>query len=270
MGLMLTILTATLYALLGYYFWQTRWHAVRAEPKGATWEKSVVAIPLALHALTLYPILFAANGVNLGVGSALSTIAWLTVALYWLTSFAYPVESLKALILPLAALFTLAPVAFPETHFLSYTRTPAFPLHLLISMLAYSLFTIAALHAVLMSIIEKRLHSGVAPRQAAGFPPLLTMETLLFRIIGAGFALLTLAVVSGMFFSDTLFGKPLQLNHKTVFALLSWVVFGALLAGRMIYGWRGRMAVRWTWAGFVMLLLAYVGSKFVLEVLLHR
>ena len=101
-------------------------------------------------------------------------------------------------------------------------------------------------------------------------PPLLTMETLLFRIIWAGFIMLSLTLASGVVFSEELFGKAAQLNHKTVFGVMSWIVFGALLGGRHFYGWRGRIAVRWTLTGFLMLVLAYLGSKFVVEVLLGR
>lgn len=96
------------------------------------------------------------------------------------------------------------------------------------------------------------------------------MESLLFRILTLGFSLLTLALGSGLFFSDELFGKALTLDHKTIFALLSWIIFATLIAGRHIYGWRGRMALRWTLAGFAALLLAYMGSRFVIEVLLER
>jgi len=96
------------------------------------------------------------------------------------------------------------------------------------------------------------------------------METLLFRLIIAGFVLLTLALASGMLFSEELIHKPAQFTHKTLFAFISWGIFAALLGGRKIYGWRGRTALRWTWAGFIALVLAYVGSKFVLEVILHR
>ena len=96
------------------------------------------------------------------------------------------------------------------------------------------------------------------------------METVLFRVIWAGFILLTLTLVSGVVYSEELFGKPAQLTHKTVFGVLSWIIFAALLAGRHVYGWRGRVAVRWTLAGFLTLVLAYLGSKFVLEVLLGR
>ena len=101
-------------------------------------------------------------------------------------------------------------------------------------------------------------------------PPLLTMEALLFRIIWGGFILLTLTLITGVIFSEELFGKPAQFNHKTLFGFVSWLIFAALLGGRHVYGWRGRIAVRWTLAGFLSLVLAYVGTKFVLEVILGR
>ena len=117
---------------------------------------------------------------------------------------------------------------------------------------------------------EKWLHRGVLPPFLKSLPPLLEMEALLFRILLAAFMLLTLTVVSGVFFSEQVFGKPFTFTHKTVFAILSWLIFGGLLAGHYLRGWRGRRAVRWTLAGFTALLLAYIGSKVVLEVILRR
>ncbi len=101
-------------------------------------------------------------------------------------------------------------------------------------------------------------------------PPLLAMETVLFRLIGAGFLLLTATLVSGIFFSEEVFGRALRFDHKTIFTFAAWFVFGALLVGRVVFGWRGRTALRWTLTGFAMLMLAYVGSRFVIEVLLQR
>jgi ABC-type uncharacterized transport system permease subunit len=140
----------------------------------------------------------------------------------------------------------------------------------MVAMLAYSLFTLAALHALLMAAAEKRLHQGRLSRALAGLPPLLTMEALLFRLIAIAFVLLTLTLGTGIVFSEALFGKAFRLDHKTVFAIASWLIFGALLVGRHFRGWRGRIALRWTLAGFVTLMLAYVGSRFVLEVILNR
>jgi len=158
----------------------------------------------------------------------------------------------------------------PPARALPNTDLAAFKFHLLIAMLAYSLFTIASLHVALMALLERRLHDGTVTMVHQKLPPLLTMEALLFRIIWAGFVLLTLTLASGVVFSEELFGKAAPFNHKTVFGVVSWLIFAALLAGRRIYGWRGRMAVRWTLAGFLSLVLAYIGSKFVVEVILAR
>ena len=220
--------------------------------------------------MLLYQSVIAADGMHLGIGNAISTIVWLTVAIYWLGNLIYKVEGLQALVMPVAAVCVLLPTVFPATRALPNTELAAFKAHLLISLLAYSFFTIASLHVLLMALLERRLHGGELPLALRKLPPLLTMETLLFRIIAAGFVLLTLTLASGIVFSEELFGKAMRFNHKTVFGILSWLIFAALLGGRRLYGWRGRIAVRWTLTGFLMLVLAYVGSKFVLEVILGR
>lgn len=178
--------------------------------------------------------------------------------------------SIAVLYIGLTALSVLLPWLLQASHVLANAASPVFRAHLLMAMLAYSLFTLAALHAVLMAVVEKHLHRGRLSPLFMSFPPLLTMEAWLFRLIHIAFILLTLTLVSGIAFSEALFGKALAFNHKTVFAILSWLIFAALLAGRHLRGWRGRMALRWTLAGFATLLLAYVGSRFVLEVILGR
>ena len=96
------------------------------------------------------------------------------------------------------------------------------------------------------------------------------MENMLFRMLAAGFLLLSITLLTGAGYAETLFGHPLRLDHKTIFALLSWSIFAGLLLGRHFLGWRGRTALRWTMAGFMTLLLAYIGTRFVLEALLMR
>jgi ABC-type uncharacterized transport system permease subunit len=156
-------------------------------------------------------------------------------------------------------------------------KSPVFLWHIVISILAYSTLTIAAFHAVLMVLQESRLHTRPGGAKAGWFghaldrlPALLTMEKLLFRLIAFGFFLLTLTVLSGVVFSEELFNKAFKWDHKTIFTMLSWALFGLLLAGRKWQGWRGRTALSFTLTGFAVLLLAYVGSRFVLEVVLHR
>ena len=128
----------------------------------------------------------------------------------------------------------------------------------------------AALQALVLIGLEKRLHRGLPEPRADSMPPLLTLERFLFRIVGAGFILLTLTLATGILFSEELFGKPVRFTHKVVFSVLGWIVFAALIFGRHRYGWRGKSALSWVLAGTGLVFLAYVGSKFVLEVLLGR
>jgi len=154
---------------------------------------------------------------------------------------------------------------------------PWFKGHFIVATLSVGLLSLAAMHAMLMSIQDRALHRQLSIRPNGwlahwleDLPPLLTMESLLFSLLYVGFALLSLTVFSGLFFSQTLFGRPLVFDHKTVFALISWVLFGGLLVARWRVGLRGRTAVRWVLSAYTALLLAYVGSRFVLEVILHK
>jgi ABC-type uncharacterized transport system permease subunit len=260
------------YASLAVFLWRDALVSADAHvaSKRISWAHLGLIAPLAIHALLITRSVFSGGELYLGVGTTVSIIIWLTALIYWSGGFFYRLEGLQVLVLPTAAALSLFPLLLPAVHPLSNTHLAAFKIHLVISLLAYSLFTIASLHVLMMAIMERRLHRGNLPGFMQNLPPLLTMERLLFQIILAGFFLLTLTLGSGILFSEELFGKPMQFTHKTVFGILSWGIFGAMLAGRAIYGWRGRVAMRWTLAGFLSLFLAYIGSKFVLEVLLQR
>lgn len=268
-------LTALLYAALAVHFWRTRWRSGSgADRPIAAWERWAILGVLALHSVLLYETLFATPVLRFGFGQALSATLWLAVLVYWFENLFYRLEGMQPLVLGVAAICVPLPALFPGLESPAYAHTVQFRIHLALAIVAYSLLTIAALHALLMSLIEKRLHGGGLGEELAGplasLPPLLTLEALLFRILAAGFVMLTLTLATGVVFSETLFGKAFRFNHKTLFAVLSWAIFGLLLAGRHFYGWRGRRALRWTMAGFIVLLLAYVGSRFVLEVILGR
>ena len=231
----------------------------------------LVPVALILHGMLVYRGILATEGLDLGVANAISLIVWLTVLIYWLAGLAFQgLASILGLMAPVALLAVLFQALVPSHHFVTYGGSPLFALHFAIAMLAYSLFIVATVHAVVMLAEEKWLHRGVMPPFLRTLPPLLEMEALLFRIVLAAFILLTFTVVSGVFFSEQVFGKPLTFTHKTVFGILSWLIFGGLLAGHYLRGWRGRTAVHWTLAGFTALLLAYVGSKLVLELVLKR
>lgn len=268
-NVLIALIACAAYGALAMHFWRAQ-----ARGEGDSFSRGVaghlVLVPLALHGWVLVQDMFAGGGFNLSVANAMSLIVWLTLLVYWISRFFYPVGGLQALVLPLAAVVVVLPELFPSAHQLANTALFAFKAHLATAMLAYSLFTIAMLHAVLISQVEKNLHHAALPRVLQNLPPLLTMETLLFRMIAIGFVLLTLTLASGVMFSEEIFGKAWQFSHKVLFGFISWAVFAVLLWGHYSYGWRGRVAVRWTVSGFVFLLLAYLGSKFVLEVLLHR
>jgi ABC-type uncharacterized transport system permease subunit len=238
-------------------------------------------VALVAHGVLLHMTIFPRDAMVFGFAFALSAMFWLGSVIYWIESFFLPLDGLRLLVLPLAFVASLMPLVFGGVRVLPYAAAPLFKLHFIIANIAYGLFAIAALHAVLMLFAERRLHAlrGALQRRAEGswlagwldsLPPLLTLERLLFRMIGAGFALLTLTLLSGVLFSEQLIDRALTFDHKTVFSILSWVMFGALLTARRISGWRGRAALRWVLASFAALLLAYVGSRFVFEVLLHR
>ena len=268
-----SVLAATIYAVLGFHFWRTRWREtdkpLAAEPM-QTWERAAIGGTLLVHGIGICFDLFGAGTMRFSFGLALSLMLWLAVFIYWIESFRARMDGMQPMVLPLAAVCAALPVLFPNVRAVAHTDSWGFRLHFTAAMLAYSLFTLSALHAVFMGYAERKLHQRALTKGLASLPPLLTMEALLFRMIVIAFTLLTVALVTGSFYSEEIFGKPLAFDHKTLFAFLSWGIFAALLIGRHLRGWRGRTALRWTLAGFMVLLLAYIGSRFVIEVLLSR
>lgn len=232
------------------------------------------AVRLGLFAAFLHAVLHAAlwwqaGSADLHFFAALSLV---TLGMAMLTGWFGPRQRLDALgvvVFPLAALAVLV-LAFIE-------RAGAPPeealgwqigLHAWTALLAYATLALAALLAVLLWLQERALRKRHFAHWLRALPPLTQLETLLFRSIAAGFALLTLTLVTGALFVDDLLAQ--HLVHKTVLSILSWLLFGALLWGRRRYGWRGRRAVRLTLTAMALLFLAFFGSQLVLELILHR
>jgi ABC-type uncharacterized transport system permease subunit len=235
----------------------------------------VTALAWLVHGAALWFDMVAPGAVRVGFAIMLSAALWVSVGAYWVENRNFSLDGLRRLVMPCAAAATVLPALFPGSVLQLQGQSSAFGWHIAVAILAYSTLTIAAFHAVLMALQEARLHTRTAGAAWLGgaldqLPALLTMEKLLFRLIRIGFVLLSLTVLSGIVFSEQLFGIPLRWDHKSVFALLSWLLFAALLAGRYWRGWRGKTALRFTLAGFATLALAYVGSRFVLEVVLRR
>jgi len=221
-----------------------------------------------LHAITLYPHLFTVSGLNLGFFNAASLVALMTVLLLLLVAIKQPVENLGILVLPVAAAAVALASWNPGQQTSITSGSWQLDLHILFSVLAYSLFALAAVQAVLLAIQDRHLRNRHPGGYIRALPPLQIMEGLLFQMIGTGFALLSAALLTGILFLEDIFAQ--HLVHKTLLSIVAWVIFGILLWGRWKFGWRGRKAIGWTLSGFVFLLLAYFGSKLVLELILGR
>ena len=209
-------------------------------------------------------------GARLGVGPVLSITVWLVIAVHTVESRFVPLPAIRQLLALAGGLAVLVAAAFPgEMRPLS---SPLAPIHFALGVGSYGLFAAAVVHAAMLDAAERRLRAGTP--QAAGLGkskgkglglPLMQLERITFHFVEAGFAVLTATLVLGVATAS-----PWRWDHKVVFSLLAWAVFAALLIGRRLRGWRGHRATRWLYAGALLLLLAYVGSRFVLEVVLGR
>ncbi len=225
-------------------------------------------IALVCHALAISQVILSVNGFNVGFFSMTALVVWVVTVTVLASTFTKPVDKLALLILPLAALSLALQAANPdEAHWLN-DLSFSMKLHVLISIIAFSLLNIAALQALLLAYQDHQLRHHHQNWFIHSLPPLQTMESLLFQMITTGFIFLTVSLLSGFLFIHDLFAQ--HLAHKTVLSILAWFIFAALLGGRFRYGWRGQTAIRWTLWGFAALMLAYFGTKLVLQLILNR
>ena len=221
------------------------------------------------HALLISNAIVDIAGLDLSLANALSAVAGMSALFAWIGSLTRSLPGVSVLALPVAALAAWFPTLFANPHRFSYDE-PWAALHIAVALIAFALLIVASMQALMLMGLQNRLHRGLPEPNSVELPALLTLERFLFRLVGAGYALLTLTLATGIFFSEQLFGRPMTLNYKTVFSVLAWFAFGALLIGRHRFGWRGRTALNWILFGSALLLLAYIGTKFVLEVILRR
>ena len=204
-------------------------------------------------------------GARFGFAPALSITLWLVLAVYLLESRFVPLPGARRALAACAMVVVVLAWVFPGAVHPQAASVWA-PVHWLLGIASYGLFGVAVLHALLLSRAERRLRgSALAANAPAQGLPLLRLERLTYRFVAAGFVVLSAAIVLGAWFAD-----PWRWDHKAVFSVLGWLVFAGLLAGRRAFGWRGPKAAGWLYVGAALLLLSYVGSRFVLEVLLHR
>jgi ABC-type uncharacterized transport system permease subunit len=221
-----------------------------------------------LHGLYTVLIVNQNAGFNFSFFSMAALVSLLVVLLLLLATLSKPVENLGIFIFPITALMLALELCFPERQRSLESNSWQMHTHILSSIVAFSLLNIAAMQAFLLVIQNQQLRSHPPKRYIQSLPPLESMESLLFQMIGAGLFFLSISLASGFIFLEDIFAQ--HLAHKTFFAIIAWLIFSALLIGRSRYGWRGRTAIKWTLLGFLFLLLAYFGSKLVLELILHR
>jgi ABC-type uncharacterized transport system permease subunit len=263
--ILLHLLVAAMYAGTAWLRWPRRDTAV--PPATA---QGLLALALLLHAVAIARAIGRPDGLDLSFVNALSLVAGLAVLAAWLTGVLRTLPAVAAVVLPVGAVCALLPPLAASPHRVAFAGEPWAAAHIGIALVAYALFVVVALQALVMTGLEKRLHRGGPDATAGPMPPLLTLERYLFRLLALGFGLLTLTLASGMLFSEEIFGKAVTLTHKNVFSVAGWVAFAVLLFGRWRYGWRGRTALKWILAGTLLLVLGYLGSKFVREVVLGR
>lgn len=233
----------------------------------------ILGLGLALHAPVLAVQIVALEGLRYGFAAALSATLWLAVLVLAWEARSSRLDGAMRVVAPVAGVSVVLPWVFVGTLFQGEVSALFLP-HLVIGTLAYGVYLLAATLAAFILVQARVLQSRHSLLLEDGvfdqMPPLLAMERMLFRYLGIGFGLLTVTLLSGLVFSEEVFGRPLRLDHKSLLTLLAWAVFGVLLWGHRTRGWRGVVAARATLAGFVALLLGYVGSRFVLEVILQR
>ncbi len=263
LGLLLTYTGMSIYI---YRFW--RKSSGQAYP--IMREHAVLGIALFAHAYFVWGSMFSHNMIFMGFGTALNMTTWLMLLMYWAGSFYHRLQGLQLLLFPWAVVSLVLCFFLPGQHMGYGATNLPFLVHLLASILAYSLFGVSTLLAILVWKLEHDLHKRNISPLVQFLPPLLGLEKLMFQSIGIGFMLLTISVLSGTVFSEYVFGQSFIWSHKSIFGIISWLIYAALIVGRMRFAWRGRTVAKWVIAGFICLMLAYIGSKFVLEVVLGR
>jgi ABC-type uncharacterized transport system permease subunit len=259
------VIALTLFALYSASAWVVLRSVSNARLNPLAWGLTLAAI--FAHSAAIVHRMRSLGPFSIGLLEAVSMLAWTLAVVACLIAVERQNRSIGAILLALAA-FGAALTGSGQTY--AEETAPGWELtaHILLSMGAAALFLAAAVAALVLVFLDRRLRAHRLADLPSVLPPLDAVEKVMFRLIGAGFVLLTLALLTGFIFVTNL--RTQHLEHKTILSCIAWVLFGVLLIGRIRYGWRGRAAVRWTLSGFGVLILAYFGSKFVLEYLLGR
>ena len=237
-------------------------------PRGRSFEALLVYFAVGAHGFSLAPLGLSTEGINLALGTTLSLIGFVVVVLYLIARLLQPVHILGVLVFPAATLGVAIGWLFPGDVYAIQLQGTTGLAHILGAGLAYALLSLALAQALLLSAQDWNLKHKYSRGVLSALPPIQTMETVLFQLVYIGFTLLSITLISGALSSGQMFGNAFLFNHHTLLALLAWISLVILISGRLIFGWRGRIAVLWTGAGFALLALGYFGTRFVLEVML--
>lgn len=229
---------------------------------------AIWSIALLLHATVLYYPLLQDASLPISLVTAASHIIWLTSLLLLVTTWTKAIEALGLFILPLTA-FTLLlqqTITLDPNNMIQINN--GLGVHIFSSLLAYSMLMLASIQAALLAEQNNHLHNHKPSAFIRTLPALQDMESLLFRFITLGVIFLTIALATGFIFLDNLFGQ--HIAHKTILSIIAWLIFTTLLVGHVKFGWRGRTAIRWTLAGFIVLMVAFFGTKLIQHFLAGR
>jgi ABC-type uncharacterized transport system permease subunit len=229
---------------------------------------TLIGLALSSHAYGAYSLIVTPYGYDFSLFRIAPLFFWVANLLVLASSFRKPLYNMFVLLLPSTAISLLCALFFADAGHNIIQISSGVLAHIVLSIFAYSTLAIATIHAIILSYQNHQLHNRHAGGLVRLLPPLQTMEALLFELLWTGQILLTIAIASGAIFVENMMAQ--HLAHKSVFSALAWLTYSVLLWGRHQLGWRGNVAVRWTLAGFAFLILAYFGSKFVLEVLITR
>lgn len=226
----------------------------------------MVSAGVLFHAITAYSAMISPQGVDFGFYKMSSMVALFFSFLVVVSAISKPIDNLLLALLPVSIFALLIAQLLPSS-FEPKLYGAGVLAHIIISILAYSIMTISATHAILILLQDRQLKSHHPGGMFWGLPPLQTMEKLLWEMLVVGMVGLTLAIITGLIYLEDIFAQ--HLLHKTILTILAWSAYAVLLIGHVKNGWRGRVAARWTLSAFALLLIAFMGSKFVLELILQ-
>ena len=259
MPLIFATLAALLDVLAAAFIWRSD------NPRPDRWLAGAAVV---FHAAALIHQVFHAGSITIGINEAVSLFTWQSAVLLWAFCWKEPLRGLGLVIYPFAGFWAVCAAVWPTEFSGAIITDWTIRTHIVLSLLSAGVLTLAAVQAGALALQDQFLHDPRRGRIMLGLPPLQTMERLLFQLIAIGFFLLSLTLLSGLSFLRDWLAQ--HLAHKTILSITAWLIFGTLLWGRWRYGWRGRTAIRWALSGYAVLILAYFGSKVILEEILGK